>query len=131
MAKIVHEEHGGQPVRAISRTGRAIQMSKPRALLELPAGMRGLPKFVDLGLPRSGRRINKQRFQLSLSDRFRGQGAYARASITAFGTVFNPPAERRVFEFGAGTGHDLLKFRRAGWNVAGLCDRCKRDSVLQ
>lgn len=33
---------------------------------------------------------------------------------------FDPPAlPRRVFEFGAGTGADLLEFRNAGWEVLG------------
>jgi SAM-dependent methyltransferase len=32
---------------------------------------------------------------------------------------FDPPAMRRVFEFGAGTGADLVEFRNAGWEVFG------------
>lgn len=32
---------------------------------------------------------------------------------------FDPPPTRRVFEFGAGTGADLLEFKGAGWEVFG------------
>ncbi len=32
---------------------------------------------------------------------------------------FHPPATRRVFELGAGSGADLLEFRAAGWEVLG------------
>lgn len=32
---------------------------------------------------------------------------------------FPPPATRHVFEFGAGSGNDLLEFRAAGWTVGG------------
>ena len=33
---------------------------------------------------------------------------------------FEPPAlPRRVYEFGAGTGADLIEFRNAGWEVSG------------
>ncbi len=33
--------------------------------------------------------------------------------------AFRPPAVRRVFEFGAATGQDLLAFKAVGWEVAG------------
>jgi SAM-dependent methyltransferase len=33
--------------------------------------------------------------------------------------AFAPPAVRTVFEYGAGTGNDLLAFRHAGWEVSG------------
>lgn len=32
---------------------------------------------------------------------------------------FPPPATRNVFEFGAGSGADLMEFRAAGWRVSG------------
>jgi SAM-dependent methyltransferase len=48
---------------------------------------------------------------------------------------FPPPATRHVFEFGAGSGNDLLEFRAAGWTVGGCepsahaCDVAARSGI--
>ena len=48
---------------------------------------------------------------------------------------FRPPAARRVFELGAGSGADLLEFKAAGWDVLGCepsrsgCEAAARHGV--
>jgi SAM-dependent methyltransferase len=43
--------------------------------------------------------------------------------------AFRQPQERRVFEFGAAIGNDLMEFRAAGWEVAGCEPSAKACDV--